>query len=257
MKTWPALLCILLSGLLAACGDDDSSGPSGGGDSSSSSAPDGAFDPDSVVRGTLIDARDSAVYPTVKIAGQVWMARNLRFVTAGETSWPVKAATGTPTLYGRYYLWSAVMDSAGVHGDGGAGCGNGKTCSPAEPARGICPEGWHVPTVLEFEELFRAVGGSYNAGTKLKSDFGWAHDDWHDADGNGEDLYGFTALPMGMYMPKDVFGYRNDSLYATFWTATESSASTVHTRGFSNEGTNAVDDVDDKANALPVRCVKD
>ena len=73
---------------------------------------------------------------------------------------------------------------------------------------------------------------------------------------NGEDLYGFTALPMGMYMPKDVFGYRNDSLYATFWTATESSASTVHTRGFSNEGTNAVDDVDDKANALPVRCVK-
>lgn len=92
MKTWPALLCILLSGLLAACGDDDSSGPSGG-DSSSSASGD-AFDPDSVVRGTLIDARDSAVYPTVKIADQVWMARNLRFVTAGETSWPVEAKTG-------------------------------------------------------------------------------------------------------------------------------------------------------------------
>ena len=92
--------------------------------------------------------------------------------------------------YGRLYTWAAVMDSAGVFGDGGKGCGYDVTCSAKEPVRGICPEGWHLPSDAEWETLFTAGGGVDLAGTKLKSKSGWYS-------GNGTDDYGFSVLPAG------------------------------------------------------------
>ena len=53
--------------------------------------------------------------------------------------------------YGRLYTWAAAMDSAAVFGDAGKGCGFDVTCFPAYPVRGICPDGWHLPSVGEWE----------------------------------------------------------------------------------------------------------
>ena len=43
--------------------------------------------------------------------------------------------------------------------DNAEGCGQNKSCSPVYPVRGICPEGWHLPTDAEFETLISTVGG--------------------------------------------------------------------------------------------------
>lgn len=56
-------------------------------------------------------------------------------------------------VYGRYYTWAAAMDSAGVFSEGGKGCGYNVVCSPTYNARGICPEGWHIPTEREWQAI--------------------------------------------------------------------------------------------------------
>ena len=102
------------------------------------------------------------------------------------------------------------MDSAGEYGSNGKGCGYGKECSPKYPTRGICPEGWHLPTIKEWQYLRDAVG-STSAGKKLKSTSGWLID-------NGLDLFGFSALLAGAEY--DNLGFGDVREYAIFWSAT-------------------------------------
>ena len=53
-------------------------------------------------------------------------------------------------------------------------------------------DGWHVPTLIDFNNLISAVGGS-NSGNKLKSETEWA------GDGNGTNESGFNAFPSGTF----------------------------------------------------------
>ena len=156
---------------------------------------------ESVKNGSMVDERDGQEYRTVDICGQVWMAENLNYKTEYGSYCYEKKQDNCDT-YGRLYQWSVIMDSAGVFSDDALGCGTeAEECSPSYPVRGICPEGWHVPTIHELENLLKAVGAIrdesqtrtwLNAGKILKS----ATDDWED-EGMGEDSYGFTALPAG------------------------------------------------------------
>jgi uncharacterized protein (TIGR02145 family) len=56
-----------------------------------------------------------------------------------------------------------------------------------QEAIAACPEGWHVPSREEWQELFNFAGE--NAGKKLKAASGW------NEDGNGTDDFGFNAVP--------------------------------------------------------------
>ena len=151
---------------------------------------------DSPMYSTLTDDRDGKTYKTVKIGGQWWMAENLSYVfllpTAemDSSSFCRNKLEGSCEKYGRLYAWAAAMDSAGLWSTNGKGCGYGAKCSSTYPVRGICPEGWHLPTYVEFEKLIAAVGGSATAGKMLKSATDWKN-------GNGLDAYGFSALPIG------------------------------------------------------------
>ncbi len=184
---------------------------------SSSSAATSSSSSVAVSYGELTDARDGQVYKTVQIGGQVWMAENLNYAYNEGTakSYCYENSADSCAKYGRLYLWSAAMDSAAVFGDGG-GCGYGSTCeagSATFEVQGVCPAGWHLPSRAEFETLFAAVGGKKVAGTVLKSTSGWMED------GNGTDVYGFSALPAGRYYYGGIF---NDvGSYAGFWSATE------------------------------------
>ena len=75
--------------------------------------------------------------------------------------------------------------------------------------RGICPEGWQLPSDEKWSELVDHLG--VHAGTKLKSTGGWFEE------GNGSDSIGFTALPAGIRYPGGVFGRLGRSAY--FWAA--------------------------------------
>ena len=157
---------------------------------SSSSSSQNAVDPSTVVKGTMIDSRDDQIYKTVKIGSQNWMAENLNYETANSFCYNNLASNCTK--YGRLYTWAAAMDSAGKWSTNGKGCGYyGKTCIAIYPVRGVCPKGWHLPTITEWNTLFSAVGGQSVAGVKLKSTSGWS------SNGNGSDSFGFSALPAG------------------------------------------------------------
>ena len=61
--------------------------------------------------------------------------------------------------------------------------------------RGLAPEGWHIPDEIEWNKLIVFLGGKYLAGTKMKSNIGWANTDGINGNGNNES--GFNAYPLG------------------------------------------------------------
>ena len=192
---------------------------------SSSSVPEGYVDPSTVVKGTMTDERDGQTYKTVKIGTQTWTAENLNYryiqQTAEEdsSSYCYNDDPANCAKYGRLYLWSAAMDSVGIiPGNTANGCGYGEYCNLGNvKVRGVCPEGWHLPTEAEWIALFNAVGGKTTAGKMLKSTEGW--NDYDGTSGNGSDAYFFSALPAGNRLYNGGFDYEGDGAY--FWSSTE------------------------------------
>ena len=171
------------------------------------------FDP---VNNTLKDLRDGQTYKTVEIGDQVWMAENLNYKT--ENSYCLNNRDTNCTKYGRLYMWSAAMDSAGTWGTNGKDCGYAKPCSPKKSVRGVCPEGWHLPSYSEWKRLIIAVDDSITeyddenaAATKLKSTSGWADD------GNGDGSYSFSALPSGYLSYDGYFNFEGKETH--FWSS--------------------------------------
>lgn len=144
-------------------------------------------DPKDVVVGELIDERDENIYKTVKIGKQTWMAENLNFETENSTCYNNESECNE---YGRYYSWDDAMDSTATFSNEGKGCGYGLVCDVSR-ARGICPEGWHLPSIEELDTLMASVGGYSVAGKNLKSKEGWPNSS------KGIDAYGFSLLPAG------------------------------------------------------------
>ena len=214
---------------------------------SSSSVPEGYVDPSTVVKGTMTDERDGQTYKTVKIGTQIWMAENLNY-TSDSTSWCYNDSVEYCAKYGRLYTWAAAMDSVGTWSTNSKGCGYGTTCSPTYPVRGVCPEGWHLPTTAEFEKLFNAVGGELTVGKMLKSTSGW------NSSGNGTDAYAFSALPAGNRSDYGDFLYEGYCAY--FWSSTEYSSGSAYYILLGYGSDHAYLDFNFKVNGFSVRCVK-
>jgi uncharacterized protein (TIGR02145 family) len=251
------LFLFLFSLFFVACGNDSSTSAnnSDDGDSSSkssssqktiSSSSDRVTEPAEVTTGIMTDARDGQNYRTIKIGMQTWMAQNLNYESAG--SYCYNDSASNCAKYGRLYTWAAAMDSAGTWSSNGKGCGYGKTCSPTYPVRGVCPDGWHLPTQMEWNTLFMAVGGQSIAGKKLKSLSGW------DSDGNGTDDFLFSALPAGNRF--GLGGYGNEGI-TEFWSSTED----VSRKAYFMYLYFTLDDAnlhnDNKNYGFSVRCLKD
>lgn len=178
---------------------------------------------------TLTDYRDGQVYRTVTIGEQTWMAENLNYAytdvpydfgkyTSDSTSWCHEDSVSHCVKYGRLYLWSAAMDSVGTWSANGMGCGYGSKCSPTYPVRGVCPEGWHLPDTTEWRTLFTAVSVQSTSGKVLKSTSGWK--DHLGENGNGTDVYAFSALPAGCRYDNGVYDY--EGIATLFWNSSQS-----------------------------------
>lgn len=195
---------------------------------------------------TVKDLRDGQVYKTVNIGGQVWMAENLNYKTV--ESFCFNNIDNNCSKFGRLYTWATAIDSAGVFGENGMGCGFNQKCSPIYPVRGICFKGWHIPDAQEWNKLVAVVGDPI--GSKLKSVIGW-----NDRSGNGMDLFGFSVLPSGF---RDFVGaFYGDSTRALFWSATEHDwykALSVEVQGYGGSDAKLSCEKDF---AISIRCVKD
>jgi uncharacterized protein (TIGR02145 family) len=67
--------------------------------------------------------------------------------------------------------------------------------------QGICPAGWHIPTLAEWETLFEFCGGESLAGNALKAT-GNKEDGtgpWVSDNEGATDQFVFTILPAGVY----------------------------------------------------------
>lgn len=174
-----------------------------------------------VVNGIMTDSRDGKTYKTVKIGEQIWMAENLNFRT--KDSWCNDNKLSNCSKYGRLYTWNAAIKA--------------------------CPSGWHLPSKVEFETLFTAVGGKLTAGKMLKSQSGWYYN------GNGIDAYGFSALPAAARNYHGGFSYADKNAY--FWSATKlGKYDAFYLYLYYRSETVYLYDYN-KDNALSVRCLRD
>jgi PKD domain./Fibrobacter succinogenes major domain (Fib_succ_major). len=164
--------------------------------------------------GTMTDARDGKVYRTVKIGEQTWMAENLNYDTTGAVCF--ENSPDNCEKFGR--LYSASL------------------------AQVVCPEGWHLPTNLEFETLLDSAGGFDN----LKSS------EWN----GGNNPYGFSALPAGKYDYVSGKKFTTDQFITGWWLYTETIDYLAPLYGvYVDYGPRFTDD--DNENGFSVRCLED
>ena len=128
--------------------------------------------------GTFKDRRNAKIYKGVTIGTQTWMAQNLNFTDSSSY----------PGMKGRWSCYDNEPENCIKYGRFSIASFN----LPTYPVRGICPEGWHLPSRDEWGILAREVGGWNVAGKMLRSQTEWSN--WTS---DGTDPYAFSILPYG------------------------------------------------------------
>lgn len=187
--------------------ESSSSSPAGVSSSSSVQNPSG------ISFGTMKDSRDGQEYKTVRIGNQVWMAENLNYAAEGSRCYGDDKKNCEK--YGRLYNWDIALDTTSE------GCGvNFNRCtlkSDFYPRQGVCPDGWHLPDLGEWDDLIEYTDDDVDGetfGFSLQSYY-W-DDDWEKQ--YGTDKFGFNAMPAGMFDGEKYVGL--DSA-AIFWTSSK------------------------------------
>lgn len=206
------------------------------------------------------DARDGNSYPYLTIGTQVWMAKNLAYlpavslVSSGSTTEPyyyVYDNTGTDATdakatsnygtYGVLYNWPAAM--------------NGSSSSGSNPSgvKGICPDGWHLPSAAEWTQLVNSLGGSAFAGGKMKATGTTL---WKTPNSGATNASGFTALPAGYRWASYGGQYWDRGNYAFYW-STSSMENYSNSESLTYSNATASQNASGRNEGLSVRCVKD
>ncbi|MCP3908251.1 MAG: hypothetical protein GY712_09570 [Oceanicoccus sp.] len=202
--------------------------------------------PGAISASSVIDC-DGNTYPTITIGNQVWMAENLRVThykngDAIPRVWDAATWEGLSTgawcsyrnlqsnfeTYGALYNWYAVDDS-----------------------RGLCPEGWRVPTAFEIITLADYLGGTSVAGGKMKA----TSDLWNSPNTDATNSSSFSGLPGGFctwlfsFDAKGIGGYwwssvGYSSTQAWFWNLYSGDGDVVLTQF-------------EKRGGFSVRCLRD
>lgn len=227
--------------------------------------------------GTVTDI-DGNTYTTVQIGEQCWIGENLKVTHYPDntqipeiqfiTDWDELRDNDTDDAfcfynnnqnseadtYGALYTWSAATKSF-----------DNRNSNKSVNIQGVCPDGWHIPSDNEWQELELALGlsdeelvllgfrgekeGSILAGNaplwmngilEIKPEFSYS---------------GFIALPAGERNNYGAFNKINEA--TTFWTSTENDGTSAWSRKieYNNAGINRF--FPKKSNGFSVRCVKD
>jgi len=118
----------------------------------------------------FIDSRDDQEYKAVRIGDQTWMAENLNFYLPESSSYYDDNA-GYASVYGRLYNYPDCHQ-----------CPN------------VCPSGWHIPKMTEWQTLIDYLGGDSVAGGSLKEA---SFDYWVFPNEGATNESNFHALPGG------------------------------------------------------------
>jgi uncharacterized protein (TIGR02145 family) len=189
-------------------------------------------------------------FETVKIGEQEWTIKNLNVSkyrngdiipeVKDPKKW-AKLTTGAWCYYnndpksrkkfGKLYNWYAVNDP-----------------------RGLAPKGYHIPTDAEWTLLEDYLGGSFEAGGKMKA-IGTSL--WVSPNTAATNESGFTGLPAGCRRFNGIFGYVGG--FASWWSTTEDIDVLNFAYGKCLSYTSKQLNIPrgDKAEGYSVRCIKD
>ena len=117
---------------------------------------------------------------------------------------------------------------------------------PAVEQWNLCPEGWYVPTDLEWTEMTSSLGSEQFAGNLMKAKY----DDFWD----GTNFSGFSGLPGGY---RDYYGYFNGAGYYGFWWSSSPSGSSAWDRGLYFDFESVYRVSYSQRSGFSVRCVRD
>jgi uncharacterized protein (TIGR02145 family) len=131
----------------------------------------------------LQDERDGRQYRVVTIGNQVWMAENLNYGEQLKSCYDNDPSNCE--RYGGLYTWEVALE--------------------------VCPDGWHLPTIEDWNALSDFLGKE-DAGQKIKA----STEDPVPWDGTNES--GFTALAAGSGNGE---GFHREGDWALFWSASE------------------------------------
>lgn len=131
---------------------------------------------------------------------------------------------------------------------------NGAVSSDANPSdvQGVCPDGWHLPSDVEWKELEMYLGT--DVGGKLKES-GTSH--WNSPNTGATNESRFTALLGGFHRPDTLFyGISTDAL---FWSATDYANGGPYGVGrlLQRGHARVIDGGWYKNSGMSIRCVKD
>jgi uncharacterized protein (TIGR02145 family) len=206
---------------------------------------------------------DGNVYHTVTIGTQTWMSENLKVTryrngdTIGTTNpatsdiadedipkyqWSYNGNESNAETYGRLYTWFTIADS-----------------------RCLCPTGWHVPTITEWDTLtdfltnnnYGYQGGGDDIGKALAATSGWDTDTTAGAIGNDQasnNSSGFNGLPGGKRGSNGIFNYLG--IESKWWSSTEFDDG-AWGRSLSNFEGGVSKTIAGKDDGRSIRCLKD
>ena len=214
---------------------------------------------------------DGNVYKTVQIGDQTWMAENLRVTNYNNGDvipMGLSNAEWRNTTEGAYAVYNNDNDMLEAYGN----LYNGFA---VDDARGLCPEGWSVPSDDEWTQLVDYVisQGFLNewnnpggAGSALKSCWQvnspeggdcntsehprWDADDTH----SGFDEFGFSALPGGYRSTDGDFGDIGSN--GSWWSSSEYSSENNYGRGIGSYVGSVGRGNASKKNGYSLRCVR-
>lgn len=190
-------------------------------------------------------------YNTVQIGDQLWLKENLTTTTyrngdlipIGLNDFDnMNTTNGTysiylddqanNTTYGKLYNWYAITDS-----------------------RKLCPVGWHVPSDDEWTTLENYLGGSLQAGGKMKTITGWT------SPNNGAtNESGFSGLPGGYRYGGYTMLSEYDKLgsQGNWWSTTVDSDAKLIVRQLNSNTSNVSKYLEFyKTSSYSVRCLRD
>lgn len=190
----------------------------------------------------MVDKRDDERYEIVIIGKKAWMAENLRFRTRDSEcldSDERKCKEG-----GRFYTWSDALNTQ-------PNCNKTECKLLGKPhIRGVCPEGWHIPSDSEWKDLViyvRSKAGS-KAARVLKSTYGWVIE-------RGTNESHFNVFPAGFRFQSGNFLDRGRT--AKFWSSTQLDAVSARSWVLKERTDSMLPESDYKGNELNVRCTAD
>jgi uncharacterized protein (TIGR02145 family) len=184
-------------------------------------------------------------YNTVQVGNQCWLKENIDLGTMinGSQSqlnnnviekYCYQDDLSNCEKYGGLYTWNEAM----MYSPGG------------NKVQGICPGGWHLPTLDELKELQTAVNGNGNSLKEIGQGQG-------DGIGAGTNTSGFSALLSGSRgFNGQSYYFSHLRVYIWLWSSTDYDPvyANVLELGFSDS--NVLLYLNGKAAAFSVRCIK-